>query len=151
MRTATDLSQPPGPDVERRCLSDSRVPDNGAVPATVHVAFLGCGFITRVHSGHLRRLGEQIVPSYASRDRSRAEAYRMRYGGVGSYGDYRAAIEDSRVDAVVVAVPPRFHLDLTLQALSAGKHVLVEKPAFPGWPTSSRYWRRATGRVASCW
>ena len=99
--------------------------------ATVHVAFLGCGFITGVHSGHLRRLGEQIVPSYASRDRGRAEAYRMRYGGVGSYGDYRAAIEDSRVDAVVVAVPPRFHLDLTLQALSAGKHVLVEKPAFP--------------------
>jgi UDP-N-acetylglucosamine 3-dehydrogenase len=29
-----------------------------------------------------------------------------------------------------VAVPPRFHLDLTVQALRAGKHVLVEKPAF---------------------
>ena len=28
-------------------------------------------------------------------------------------------------------MPPRFHLDLTLQALAAGKHVLVEKPAFP--------------------
>ena len=27
-------------------------------------------------------------------------------------------------------MPPRFHLDLTLQALAAGKHVLVEKPAF---------------------
>ena len=34
------------------------------------------------------------------------------------------------MDAVVVAVPPRFHLDLTLRALEAGKHVLVEKPAF---------------------
>ena len=34
------------------------------------------------------------------------------------------------MDAVVIAVPPRFHLDLTLQALAAGKHVLVEKPAF---------------------
>jgi predicted dehydrogenase len=31
---------------------------------------------------------------------------------------------------VVIAVPPRFHLDLTLRALAAGKHVLVEKPAF---------------------
>jgi predicted dehydrogenase len=34
------------------------------------------------------------------------------------------------VDAVVIAVPPRFHLDLALRALRAGKHVLVEKPAF---------------------
>jgi len=31
----------------------------------------------------------------------------------------------------VIAVPPKFHLNLTLQALAAGKHVLVEKPAFP--------------------
>ena len=30
-----------------------------------------------------------------------------------------------------MAVPPSFHLDLTLRALAAGKHVLVEKPAFP--------------------
>ena len=99
--------------------------------AAIHVAFLGCGFITGVHSGHLRRIEGEIVPSYASRDRARAEAYRVRHAGVRSYGDYRAAIEDPGVDAVVVAVPPRFHLDLTLQALAAGKHVLVEKPAFP--------------------
>jgi len=97
----------------------------------LHVAFLGCGFITRVHSDHIRRLGGEIVPAYASRDRVAAEAYCSRYGGSRSYAGYAAAIEDTRVDAVVVAVPPRFHRDLALQALAAGKHVLVEKPAFP--------------------
>ncbi len=96
----------------------------------VHLAFLGCGFITGVHSRHLQRLCPDVVCSYASRDGAKAEAYRRRYRGAGSYDSYAAAIGDSRVDAVVVAVPPRFHLDLSLQALSAGKHVLVEKPAF---------------------
>ena len=104
---------------------------NDAVPAPVHVAFLGCGFITGVHSGHLRRLPRLVAASYASRDRRKAEAFRVRYGGVRSYGAYGDAIGDPDIDAVVVAVPPRFHLELTLQALAAGKHVLVEKPAFP--------------------
>jgi predicted dehydrogenase len=97
----------------------------------LRVAFLGCGFITGVHSAHIRSLGGDVVCAYASRDASRAEAYRVRYGGFASYGDYASAIADPRVDAVVIAVPPRFHRELTLQALAAGKHVLVEKPAFP--------------------
>ena len=63
--------------------------------------------------------------------RPKADECCRRYRGVESYGSYSSAIDDPRVDAVVVAVPPRFHLDLTRQALAAGKHVLVEKPAFP--------------------
>jgi predicted dehydrogenase len=100
------------------------------MPQPVRLAFLGCGFITRVHSGHLRALGGEIVPSYASRDSSKAAAYCREFSGAASYGDYFEAIADPAVDAVVIAVPPRFHLDLTLRALQAGKHVLVEKPAF---------------------
>src|SRR5262245_6477891 len=99
--------------------------------APLRLAFLGCGFITRVHSRHLRALGGTIAASYASRDKARSDEYCRRYGGAGSFSDYTAAIEDPAIEAVVIAVPPRFHLDLTLQALAAGKHVLVEKPAFP--------------------
>ena len=71
-----------------------------------------------------------MVCSYASRDSAKADAYCRRYGGAGVYSDYRSAIEDPRIDGVVLAVPPRFHLDLSVQALGAGKHVLVEKPAY---------------------
>ena len=99
-------------------------------PSPVRLAFLGCGYITRVHSGHLPALGGLIVSGYASRDRSKAEEYRRLYGGTASYPDYESAIADPAIDAVVVAVPPRFHLPLVLKALEAGKHVLVEKPAF---------------------
>ena len=100
------------------------------MPEPLRLAFLGCGFITRVHSRHVKALAGAIVCRYASRDAHRADAYCREFSGEGHYADYAAAIADPRVDAVVVAVPPRFHLDLTLQALAAGKHVLVEKPAF---------------------
>src|SRR5690348_10989313 len=99
-------------------------------PTALHVAFLGCGFITAVHSRHLARLPGEFVCSYASRDLTRAEEYRHRFGGLRAYDGYAAALADPSVDAVVVAVPPRWHLDVTLEALRAGKHVLVEKPAF---------------------
>jgi predicted dehydrogenase len=101
------------------------------MPRPLHLAFLGCGFITRVHSRHLARLGGLVRWSFASRDRARAEAYRRDLGGVRAFGSYVEAIAAPDVDAVVVAVPPVYHRDLALEALAAGKHVLVEKPAFP--------------------
>lgn len=100
------------------------------MPEPVRLVFLGCGYITRVHSGHLRALRPDVVCAYASRDAARAAEYCRRHSGTASYPDYSSAINDPRVDAVVIAVPPRFHLELALQALAAGKHVLVEKPAF---------------------
>jgi UDP-N-acetylglucosamine 3-dehydrogenase len=101
------------------------------MPPPLRIAFLGCGFITRVHSRNLRRFNSQIVCGYASRDKAKADAYCREFRGTGSYSDYADAINDPNVDAVVIAVPPKFHLNLTLQALTAGKHVLVEKPAYP--------------------
>jgi predicted dehydrogenase len=98
--------------------------------APLRLAFLGCGFITRVHSRHLRAFRREISCSYASRSQQKADAFCRRFGGAGSYGDYASAIEDPNIDAVVVAVPPRYHLMLTLAALAARKHVLVEKPAY---------------------
>ena len=71
-----------------------------------------------------------VVYSFASRDSVRAREFQQRYGGVTHYAGYDEALHDSEVDAVVVAVPPRYHLDLTLRALERGKHVVVEKPAF---------------------
>jgi predicted dehydrogenase len=96
----------------------------------IRVAFLGCGFITGVHSRNLRTLRTQVVCSYASRDAAKAAEYCRVHRGAGTFEDYASAIANPSIDAVVIAVPPKFHLELTLSALAAGKHVLVEKPAF---------------------
>ena len=119
-------------EAERQWGTGNREPgttDNvRALTRPVQIAFIGCGFITGVHSRNLRALGGDIVRRYASRDPARSDSMCRRWGGAGTFPDYASAIADPAVDAVVIAVPPKFHLDLTLQALAAGKHVLVEKP-----------------------
>ena len=70
--------------------------------APLRIVFLGCGFITGVHSRHLRRLRHLFIPGYASRDRGKAEAFEREYGGRGVYGDYASAIADPSVDGVVI-------------------------------------------------
>ena len=42
--------------------------------------------------------------------------------------DFRTALEDKDVDALVIAAPDHWHTPATLMALDAGKHVYVEKP-----------------------
>jgi predicted dehydrogenase len=85
---------------------------------------------TRTHSGVLSRFGDQVRRFYASRDVHAAAEYNRKFRGAGAFGSYSEAIGDGRVQAVVVATPPDSHLELTLAALDAGKHVVVEKPAF---------------------
>lgn len=50
------------------------------------------------------------------------------YPGLQTTGNCEAVIEDTSIDAVVIATPVKSHYELTLKALNAGKHVLVEKP-----------------------
>jgi predicted dehydrogenase len=53
---------------------------------------------------------------------------RIRYPGITTTTDHRELIANPAIDAVVIATPVSTHFDLAMQALQAGKHVLVEKP-----------------------
>ena len=94
------------------------------------LAFLGCGAATEMHSRILARQAPGVRRWYASRDGERAREATRRLSGSGALPGYDAALAHPTVDAVVVATPPHTHRDLTLAALAAGKHVLVEKPAY---------------------
>ncbi|MDQ3721861.1 MAG: Gfo/Idh/MocA family oxidoreductase [Actinomycetota bacterium] len=61
-------------------------------------------------------------------DPQRADKFRARFPGIPVEADLDAILIDPRVDAVMVATPPRTHFGLARRALMAGKHVLVEKP-----------------------
>jgi predicted dehydrogenase len=96
----------------------------------VRIAILGTGLAAKIHTDSLRAVAPHVERWYASRDAVRAEEATRRFGGAGHVAGYEAAIASPDVDAVVVASPPVSHLELTLRALDAGKHVIVEKPPF---------------------
>jgi len=53
---------------------------------------------------------------------------KARYPGIKTTSDHRDLFIDSMIDAIAIATPVSTHFDLAMQALQAGKHVLVEKP-----------------------
>lgn len=95
----------------------------------LRLAFLGCGGVTRKHSKTLKRFPD-VKCYYASRTAEKAEIFCREWKGSGWFGSYQSAIESAEIDVIFVATPPDSHLDLTLQAIAAGKHVIVEKPPF---------------------
>jgi D-xylose 1-dehydrogenase (NADP+, D-xylono-1,5-lactone-forming) len=71
---------------------------------------------------------EVNVIGVASRDEERARSYANEHGLERSYGSYEALLDDPDIEAVYVSLPNSLHVEWTLRALEAGKHVLVEKP-----------------------
>jgi xylose dehydrogenase (NAD/NADP) len=68
------------------------------------------------------------VLAVASRDQARADAYARANGYARAYGSYEALLEDPDVEAVYVSLPNSLHVEWSVRALEAGKHVLCEKP-----------------------
>ena len=69
---------------------------------------------------------------YASREEKKAKAFSTEYKGSGYFGSYASAITSPDIDVVFISTPPDSHLQLTVEAMNAGKHVIIEKPPFPG-------------------
>jgi predicted dehydrogenase len=94
----------------------------------LRLGLIGCGRIAQV--AHLPAISkEPTVRLVAVSDPSSVLAAQVgaRYG-VPGYTDTAELLRED-LDAVLIAVPDRFHLSLGTQALEAGLHVLIEKPA----------------------
>ena len=68
------------------------------------------------------------LAAIASRNISKADEAARQWKISRSYGDYQSLLDDPEIDIVYIPLPNHLHLEWTLKAARAGKHVLVEKP-----------------------
>jgi predicted dehydrogenase len=92
------------------------------------ICIVGCGRFATFHARAARGLRGGVRLSFASRQASRAEAYRRRFGGVAAFGSYEAAAASPEVDALVICTPHHLHLGHARLAADHGKAILLEKP-----------------------
>jgi len=95
----------------------------------LELGIVGCGKVTTMF--HLKAIDEVedvTVGAVADLDPGRMEEVRKKSGAERGYTDPGELLADPGVKAVAVNTPPRFHEEMVLRALAAGKHVLCEKP-----------------------
>ena len=93
------------------------------------LGIIGCGWIAPFHVGALNRLSERVEVVWTADpeiERAKHIAGTLAGDHVEVLTDYRAGLD--RVDAVSILVPHHLHHPITLDALRAGCHVLLEKP-----------------------
>ena len=89
---------------------------------------LGTARINRRVIPAMRLAQRSQLVAVASRDRARAEAYARDWSIPHAMAGYQTLLDDSSIDAVYIPLPNTQHLEWTLAAIAAGKHVLCEKP-----------------------
>jgi predicted dehydrogenase len=127
---------------------------------TIGVGMLGAGFIGMIHSYALRTVAIAKTPppslprlvALADLNEPARSRCRDRFGWEAAGQDWLAVAQDPCVGLFINAAPNHLHLEPTLTAARAGKHVLCEKPLAPNADAAFRLWSETarTGVVHQC-
>lgn len=95
----------------------------------VKVGVIGCGAIAQiVHLPILARMEDVEIVAICDSDRTKVEALAERYNIPRYYTDHAKLLTLEEMEGVHICTPNHLHAPQTIDALSAGKHVMVEKP-----------------------
>ena len=114
---------------------------------TIRVGLVGGGAITQVaHLPVLKRLKSVSVVAVCDTDLPKAQALAKRFGIKDAFDDIEELLRYEELDAIVVCTPNHLHEPHILAGLSAGLHILVEKPLAINSASAERIVRAARKR-----
>ena len=95
---------------------------------TIRVGIIGAGAIADDHCTSVSKYQGAELVAVSDISRERRESVKQKYGMAQAYEKWQDLVADSDVDAVMIALPNALHAPVSVAALKAGKHVLLEKP-----------------------
>lgn len=97
---------------------------------TLRIGIVGCGEVTQImHLPSLAQLVEKYtVTALCDVSKQVLQTVSDQWRVPKQYLDYRELLAQNDVDAVLIANPDVYHAEVTVAAIEAGKHVLIEKP-----------------------
>jgi predicted dehydrogenase len=98
------------------------------VTQPLRVGLVGVGWGALVQGPAFRAVDGYELAAVCARRQERADEAARRLGVTDATSDWESFVRRDDLDVISVATPAELHRDMTLAALSAGKHVLCEKP-----------------------
>src|ERR1700691_3542908 len=92
------------------------------------VAIFGTGFMGRVYTEALRRLGNIEVVGVAGRTLQATQKFANELSIEFAMADYKELLAEREIRAIHICTPNSLHFPMAKAALEAGKHVVCEKP-----------------------
>lgn len=114
-------------------LPTARALDRKAIPA-LRWGIIGPGWIAQRFVTSVKKDTHQIIAAVADVTLPGAQAFSQKFNIPLAYGSSEALVNNPDIDVVYISTPHPTHYPCALQAIRAGKHVLVEKPlALNAW------------------
>jgi len=92
------------------------------------IGIVGTGWVAEVHALALAQTPQARLVSVTSRDKERGEAFAHKHGIPKVCTDHRSMLDDKEIDGITIGLPNHLHAQVVLDAASAKKHVICEKP-----------------------